>query len=676
MRFSRLLSFSIFVAVVGWGSASGAPASVFNEPQGTVEHLADPTGAAFDDRGLLYVIEGALHRIRVLDRDLRTVRTWGSPGELSSEFLFPSDLVIRDGSVYVADRYNGRVQVFDVAGGFKSIVGAYGLEAPALIEPTGIDVDSRFLYVADHGAHRIQVFDLEGKPVRTIGRYGAGGAKGEPPELIEPWDVAVDGEGRIYVSDSGNHRIVVLDHEGRWLRSWGGRGSEPGFFSRTGKLVVFDEHLYVVDRENHRVQVFTLEGDVVGEWGLHAVLPHQGQGHLHYPDTIAIERAEHSGFRRRAIVTEPFENRAQLFVANPEWSSERPDSTPSRPDSHFGERCATLGSLLAVTEMERGTIALYDLRGEERPILTTRFGGYGTAIDQLRRPSGVALGSGRRIYVCDPASRKLNVYEHAFDPNAEPRFQPRLVHFVKSLDWARFHAAVPELSGYPIPQPEFVHFDGQSRLYFIDPRSSLILILDERLGYVSHFGKRGKIDVGHLYCPNALTTSPDRALVYVVDRGNQRIQTYDPNHRHLYSWGKQGKRLGEFLDPFGIVSIADDDKVRSWVFVSDRQAHSIQKFDAQGRRIGRWGGDLPEDAKPVERLVAEALFKPTSLAYSPRSNEVVALDFGHHRFQLSPGRTPEEVLRQGGEVGPFRLFGSKVFLKPIGDTPRNPASRD
>lgn len=85
--------------------------------------------------------------------------------------------------------------------------------------------------------------------------------------LNMPADVSVNpSNGDVYVADGyGNHRVVVFDRSGRYLRHWGAEGTAPGEFAPTGgghpHCVVFDQSLlYVCDRVNDRVQVFDTMG--------------------------------------------------------------------------------------------------------------------------------------------------------------------------------------------------------------------------------------------------------------------------------------------------------------------------------------------------------------------------------------------------------------------------------
>jgi outer membrane protein assembly factor BamB len=134
------------------------------------------------------------------------------------------------------------------------------------------------IWVIDEGSNMVMKFDPDGRVLMTLGRKpealtvpapapnaaGArGGGVGIPGDNFNrPTDVAWDSSGNIYVADGyGNSRIAKFDKNGKYLKSWGSRGTEPGQFNIPHTIAIdAQNNIYVGDRENKRIQVFDTEG--------------------------------------------------------------------------------------------------------------------------------------------------------------------------------------------------------------------------------------------------------------------------------------------------------------------------------------------------------------------------------------------------------------------------------
>jgi hypothetical protein len=133
------------------------------------------------------------------------------------------------------------------------------------------------IWVVDEGSNMIIKFDPDGRVLMTLGRKpeaitvttSAAGARGGAGAGIpgdnfnRPTDVAWDSAGNIYVADGyGNSRIAKFDKNGRFIKSWGSRGTEPGQFNIPHTIAIdAQNNIYVGDRENKRIQVFDADGN-------------------------------------------------------------------------------------------------------------------------------------------------------------------------------------------------------------------------------------------------------------------------------------------------------------------------------------------------------------------------------------------------------------------------------
>ena len=106
------------------------------------------------------------------------------------------------------------------------------------------------IYVADTGNHRVQVFWENGTFFRQFGSYGSG-----PGQFSSPEGIYLDGKA-IFVADTGNHRVQVFRPDGTFFRQFGSYGSGPGEFSSPEGISGGYEGYSVADTGNHRVQGF------------------------------------------------------------------------------------------------------------------------------------------------------------------------------------------------------------------------------------------------------------------------------------------------------------------------------------------------------------------------------------------------------------------------------------
>ncbi len=132
-----------------------------------------------------------------------------------------------DGSVYVTDTLNGRVQKFTATGAYVGQFGGSGSGDGQLSLPRGVAVDpvSGDVYVGDTNNNRVQRFDSTGVYQSQIGTPGGGSGDGD---FLDPPQVAVDSTGRLYVLDSGNARVQRFTDTGAFdsvVR--GGRIQQP-----------------------------------------------------------------------------------------------------------------------------------------------------------------------------------------------------------------------------------------------------------------------------------------------------------------------------------------------------------------------------------------------------------------------------------------------------------------
>ena len=125
----------------------------------------------------------------------------------------------------------------------------------------------RHVWVIDDSGHQVFKFTHDGKSL--VMRLGEAGVRGtDEKHLGGPTDIAWLPDGTFFVSDGyRNSRVVKFDEDGKYLTSWGTKGTEPGQFDLPHAIDVDrNRRVYVADAHNGRVQVFDENGKFLDLW--------------------------------------------------------------------------------------------------------------------------------------------------------------------------------------------------------------------------------------------------------------------------------------------------------------------------------------------------------------------------------------------------------------------------
>jgi sugar lactone lactonase YvrE len=131
------------------------------------------------------------------------------------------------------------------------------------------------LWATDVGGHVVVKMTRDGQPLLTIGTRGEAGEWNEASgshKLNQPNDVVVAANGDVFIAQGhtpgpdGDARVLKFDKNGKFVKSWGGKGSGPGQFQVAHGIALDGKGLlWVADRENQRIQVFEQDGTFVRE---------------------------------------------------------------------------------------------------------------------------------------------------------------------------------------------------------------------------------------------------------------------------------------------------------------------------------------------------------------------------------------------------------------------------
>jgi DNA-binding beta-propeller fold protein YncE len=179
-------------------------------PEGRLGKGANPLGLAFGPEEDLYMTDvgGGRkdHRVLVFGDGEEPLRRIGARGA----FWFPNGLAVDgEGDVYVADSNNGRLAIFDPDGKLVASI-RRGVGDGDLGLPRGVAIHDDKLYVVDTTNHAVKIYDIAGEATEVPSYVGAFGVEGFADGTFQyPNGIAIDGDGRIYVTDRENNRVQV-----------------------------------------------------------------------------------------------------------------------------------------------------------------------------------------------------------------------------------------------------------------------------------------------------------------------------------------------------------------------------------------------------------------------------------------------------------------------------------
>ncbi len=295
--------------------------------------LAKPRAVAVAPNGNRVIADSGNQRIVVVDPTGAELAVFGSRCDLASGAdggcIDPDDsgpLALGDGqfnepwgvavdvdnNIYVADTWNGRIQVFDANGKFLRKWGYFNTtngelgDANALFGPRGIAIDlNGNLVVADTGNKRVIRFTPDGELVDQVG--GGGVVAGR---FDEPTSVAVDPtDGSIFVADAWNRRIQKFDSNLGFLAEWAVPGWESKqIYDKPGLAVTANGDVYASDPQYYRIFVFAKDGTLKGSFGRFGAEANR----LGLPNGLAADLPNGS-----VLVADADNNRAALFPQAP-----------------------------------------------------------------------------------------------------------------------------------------------------------------------------------------------------------------------------------------------------------------------------------------------------------------------------------------------------------------------
>jgi sugar lactone lactonase YvrE len=283
------------VAVTTFAGQAGRTSST--DGQGANARFDDPFAVAADADGVVYVADSAAHVIRRITPDGAVSTYAGSPGAYGSadgtgtaaRFYSPFGVAVdAAGIVYVADSFNHTVRKIGAGGVVTTLAGSAQAggktdgagTAARFDQPFGIAVDpSGNVYVSDATANTIRKITPAGVVSTLAGLAGTPGSadgSGTNARFAVPYAVAVDAAGTVFVVDHGNHTIrkvtaagvvTTLAGTAGSAGSTDGTGAAARFRYPSGVAVDREGNVFVADTDNHVIRQITPAGEVTTAGG-------------------------------------------------------------------------------------------------------------------------------------------------------------------------------------------------------------------------------------------------------------------------------------------------------------------------------------------------------------------------------------------------------------------------
>jgi len=450
-----------------------------------------------------------------------------------------------------------------------------------------IDQDG-YVYVTDVYNHRVRKFTPSGEFVTKWGSEG-----NEEGEFSSPHGITVDKNGFVYVVDRNNHRIQKFTSDGEFITMWGNDGDSEGQFKLPAGIAVngFD-YIYIVDRINRNIQQFTLDAMFVNSWG--------GPGH---PDPDKVTITYYDRHNRPGYTVNGYGAHIGQYVYE--------GGRLTRIDYYDSAHMRSIGGItigmdghvyMATIDLGSRYIQRYDYDGN---FINEWCGGKYDSPYQFWRAISLATDKDNHLYIIDKYNSIL--YDQYGNRIGDfPRIRVRKIDENGDL----VHGWNIIRSG----SQAAITIDKDSYIYLTSGNSVHKYDLDGEL--ITSWGNEGDGE-GEFNVTRGIVVDQN-SYVYVVDSENNRIQKFTSDGEFVTMWGGQGHGEGEFNYPHGIVVDRDGD-----VLVTDKFNHRVQKFTPDGEFVTLWGSFGDGEGKfnhPQDIVVDE-------------ENYIYVLDTGNIRVQ-------------------------------------------
>lgn len=270
------------------------------------------------------------------------------------------------------------------------------LTEDSMKDPYGVAINSLgHIYVSDMGNSRILIFDAMGNLIDKWDLQGSGDGAFQSMGF---GGLVIDQNDNVFVVDNGNYRIQKFDKDGKYLLQWGTEGIEASQFSRAiGIAVDVSGNVYVTDDGNPYVQKFDNEGNFLMRFGG----PGDGGGTFKHATGIAVDRNGN-------IFVADYETKGvQKFDADgifiSEWKMGEDIHVTGTPEGLVVDEQGKV----YVTDYNLGRLQVFDNEGQ----FLWAISGEKITEKLFKRPTSVALDGRGKLYIVNQATAAVTVFQ-------------------------------------------------------------------------------------------------------------------------------------------------------------------------------------------------------------------------------------------------------------------------
>ena len=526
--------------------------------------------------------DGSIDEIDQAGRKTLTLQAKDSKGALILKQ--PEAAVVADGMIYVADSEHSQIAMFTVAGKYQGSFGAkrggfFGAKAGVeLSSPHGIAIHEGTVYVADTGNSKVQLFGINGIFLATLEIESSPDNKDSaekklPYKLSEPRDIAISGRGDIYVLDTSDDLIKVYNLNGKYLKH----------LPKNGKPLAFSlarEGIYVADKDTLTIHRYDANDK------LDYSFASRGEGRGLFKSISGIV----AGKDRQIFIGDSKKGLVNIFQAE----TGSPLEIVPKPASRISVKIQSVMPVSVSKMAWNGKDTIYGIDTEKQSIVRIQNGAVAGEIKVKDvNPIAVAVDKSGALWVLDKSNLRVVKLDEAGtilgsigskgskkgqmdDPtdiaiarNGDIYIADRGNNWVQAFNSEGvFVKTITKSAVAVLDEPTAIALDPQDNLYVLDQGRNVVSVFSAKGEPLLEFGK-GKGGAADLLRPVALMVTHDE--VFVLD--SNQVKVFSGNGEYQRSFAAKGNAAGELDEALAITA-----KDSTSFIISERGNKRVQTF--------------------------------------------------------------------------------------------------